>query len=168
MNLFILHHIQTISCQQHVDRHVVKMILESAQILCTAHWVIDGEIGDGWYRPTHERHPVVRWCCENSANYDYVYRQFMMLSVEYEWRYGREHLSWTKLGAAIKQRPWGIDRSEQCHDFVLAMPDKYKDEGSRVRSIEEAVVAYRRYYLGEKRPLFTWTRRAVPVWVKAS
>jgi len=101
MNLFVLALDPIESARYHVDRHVVKMVLESAQILCTIHHLCDGEIGNGWYKPTHVRHPVVVWGAECVGNYQYIFNQFTALAEEYQFRYGREHLSWTKLGEAL-------------------------------------------------------------------
>lgn len=162
MNLFVLALNPFESAQYHCDKHVVKMVLETAQILCTAHWLCDGEIGEGWYQPTHTRHPVVRWCAECAGNYRYAYNMFMALSGEYEYRYGREHLSWQKLGEVLVETPDYIDERSDVQDFALAMPP-----GALGRvDPDSAVSAYRRYYLSHKYRLFKWTKRAVPWWVQ--
>ena len=45
MNIFYLHENPEICAEYHCDKHVVKMILETAQMLSTAHRIIDGELG---------------------------------------------------------------------------------------------------------------------------
>ena len=42
MNLFYLHDNPKDCANMHVDKHCVKMILEYAQLLSTAHRVLDG------------------------------------------------------------------------------------------------------------------------------
>lgn len=159
MNLFILDEDQEKSVQSHCDRHVVKMILECAQILTTAHYLCDGELGEGWYKPTHQNHPVVRWAAETTGNYQYVYRQFELLSAEYTWRYGKTHLSWTRMGGVLHELPWDI-RVGRAIEFYLAMPVEY---GGRQRArLAETVRCYRAYYSGEKRRMFKWTGRPTP------
>jgi hypothetical protein len=155
------------SARYHCDKHVVKMTLEAAQILCTAHWLCDGEIGEGWYRPTHTGHPVVRWAAHCTGAYAYAWRQFKYLAAEYEYRYGREHLSWTKLGGALEQPPWYCTDSAAEPWFPLCMPSVYWPAGSvGTASLPEAVAAYRRYYGGEKQRMFKWTKRDVPDWLQ--
>jgi len=164
MNLFLLHHDPTISATMHTDKHVVKMTLETAQILCSAHWICDGCVGDGWYRLTHARHPVVRWAAANVNNYKYTYVMFSALAAEYEYRFGRVHESWRKLGDALVGPPHYI--SDEFENIVaLAMPEQYWPGTSRYVTIQEGVAAYRRYYRAEKRPLFRWKKRPVPDWL---
>ena len=43
MNIFVLDKDPHIAAQMHCDRHVPKMIVESAQMLSTAHRLLDGE-----------------------------------------------------------------------------------------------------------------------------
>ena len=65
MNIFMLHQEPQIAAQYHCDKHVVKMILESAQLLCTAL----NEAGVPMpYRVTHKNHPCSIWVRESRAN----------------------------------------------------------------------------------------------------
>lgn len=170
MNLFLLDADPIESATAHCDRHVVKMVLETAQILCSAHWLCDGTIGAGWYKPTHTRHPVVQWAAEQEINYNYAYQQFAALAAEYEYRYGKTHLSWTKLGAVLKSPPWLIDATvppSAAHwKFVQCMPTKYWEGNTRTTTLDKAIQSYRRYYRHDKQHLFTWTGRVVPDWLK--
>ena len=164
MNLFVLDEDQNKSVQYHTDKHVVKMILECAQILTTAHYICDGEIGENWYRPTHQNHPVVRWTAETDGNYRYVYRQFELLAAEYRVRYGKTHLSWTKMQNALYAPPWEISGGRVI-DFYLAMPVEFG--GRRRARLAETVRCYRAYYIGEKSRMFKWTNRPVPRFLTA-
>ena len=135
MNIFYLDKCPKRAAQQQCDKHVVKMILESAQMLSTAHH--EHGFHAMAYRPTHKNHPSTIWARSSMANYRWLYKHFKALSEEYTRRYGRVHLSWVKCGELLKQPPWGVPDTEftqppQC------MPDEYKRDCS--------IAAYRLYY----------------------
>ena len=154
MNIFILDDTPKRCAQQHCDKHVVKMILETAQILSTAHVIIDdNQIG---YKPTHINHPCTQWCCESRDNYDWLFELFEELCLEYKYRYGREHLSWIKYKNVLGEPPENIRWIGQT-DFVQAMPDTYKNS--------DPIQAYRNYYVNEKSNLLQYTRRLTPEWI---
>jgi hypothetical protein len=159
MNLFILDRHPDIAAQYHCDKHVVKMILETAQMLCTAHHVLDGAgaLGKGLYKSTHRNHPCTVWVRQNRANYDWAYRLFVGLAYEYEHRYGKQHLTYQKLFCVLGTPPEALPEGEQT-PFAQAMPDIYRDP--------DTVKAYRKYYVGEKSAILNWTRRPVPNWAK--
>lgn len=166
MNVFILDADPAINASFHTDSHVVKMILESAQILCTCHWLVDGDIGEGWYKPTHVNHPVIQWCTEHENNYHFVFQLFAHLSMEYEFRFNKEHATWVALGDVLTDAPDCIPYDQYGQDdFVLCMPEKYWPADSKRVNLEQAVLAYRRYYRGEKQHLFKWSKRFVPYWI---
>ena len=58
MNIFYLDEDPKLCAQYHCDRHCVKMVLETAQLLCTAHWMTGGEAP---YKKTHFNHPSNKW-----------------------------------------------------------------------------------------------------------
>ncbi len=112
MNIFYTDSDPKIAAQNMVDRHVVKMILESAQLLSTAHRLIDSESEDILYKSTHINHPSSIWTRENSANYDWLYEHFIALGEEYTHRYSRKHLTIEKLGEILKTTPKNINKGE--------------------------------------------------------
>ncbi len=133
------------------DRHVVKMVLETAQILCTiAH--LHGHAPP--YRPTHANHPCVIWAGAGYANWRWLVRHGLALCDEYTRRYERIHKScavieWIEQHAAGPLR----DRGRR-QPFAQAMPKKYRGT--------DAVAAYRRYYIGEKQSFASWHAPAKP------
>lgn len=166
MNLFLLDASPVMCAAYHCDKHVVKMVLETAQILCSAHWLCDEDIGPGWYRPTHLHHPIVQWAAHEALAYDFTYVMFKALAAEYEYRYGREHLSWTKFGDILNVRPHYIpERESVVNWFPLCMPPQYWPTGKQNVSLATAVKAYRAYYRGEKQRMFQWTGRGIPRWI---
>jgi hypothetical protein len=154
MNIFVLHEQPWVAAEMHVDKHVVKMIVESAQMLSTAHAVLDGE--QVAYKPTHINHPCSKWVRESVANYQWLYSLFRYLSQEYTHRYGKVHKTWLNHGKTLATPPKNIPEKGST-PFALAMPDQYKDDNP--------VTAYRKYYLGEKAHIFKWKDRSIPEWV---
>ena len=96
MNIFYLDRSPSIAAEMACDKHVVKMILESAQLLSTAHRVIDGdEYADkvGLYKMAHKNHPSTIWTRTSTENYMWLNRYFGALCREYTYRYGKHHAS---------------------------------------------------------------------------
>ena len=139
MNIFYLDKDPFKAAKLQYNKHVVKMILESAQMLCAAHHVL-GNPEDVPYKLAHKNHPSTIWVRENSLHYDWLYAHMIALGNEYTKRYGKTHLSITKckhLWFTPKDIPIKpFEQPPQC------MPDEYKDECS--------VKAYWNYYIGEK------------------
>ena len=140
MNIFYLHEDPRKAAEYQYNKHVVKMILESAQMLCTAHHHFDN--GDNVpYKKAHYNHPSTIWVRESIDHYFWLYDHMMALGDEYTLRYGKTHLSITKCKDALRIEPFGIDydgfkQPPQC------MPEEYKDECS--------VKAYWNYYINDK------------------
>lgn len=148
MNIFILDENPKLCAQYHCDKHVVKMILESAQMLCSA------VEGPDLYKPTHRNHPCSIWVRESIENFDWLYNLAIELGHEYTFRYGKIHKSIEVINRAnlYKSLPL-IDRTP----FAQAMPDQYRDS--------DAVKAYRNYYRFEKKDILKYTRREQPSWL---
>jgi hypothetical protein len=90
------------------DKMLVKMPLETAQMLCTAHREIDGDkYADevGLYKRAYWNHPCTVWARESKLNYLWLYVHFLALGSEYKFRYGREHASIIKLKEPLKKIP---------------------------------------------------------------
>ena len=140
MNIFYLHEDPRKAAEYQYNKHVVKMILESAQMLCTAHHHFDN--GDNVpYKKAHYNHPSTIWVRENSLHYDWLYEHFVALQGEYYKRYNKTHLSYTKCYVPLMNHPQNIPH-EPFEQPPQCMPDEYKDKCS--------VQAYWNYYIGEK------------------
>ena len=144
MNIFYLHQDPEQAARYQYNKHVVKMILESAQILCTAHHEIMGDDANVPYKRAHVNHPSTVWARQSANNYVWLYNHFVALSAEYEKRYGKEHLSYTKCEPYLRHLPsklvWsGFTQPPQC------MPDEYKDDCS--------IQAYWNYYIHGKKDI---------------
>ena len=140
MNIFYLHKDPFEAAKVQYNKHVVKMILESAQMLCAAHHVL-GDPDDVPYKLAHKNHPSTIWVRENSLHYYWLYSHMIALGLQYTYRYGKVHKSIIKCIKPLEQHPYNIpnkpfEQPPQC------MPDEYKDECS--------IKAYWNYYIGEK------------------
>lgn len=176
MNIFAVDNDAVISAQSLVDRHVVKMILESCQLLSTAHRLLDGEqyidktkTGRNvkrWrlpderetvlYSATHINHPSAVWCRTTIYNYNWLYQHFVALMNEYTYRYGKVHKC-ESMSQWLVYPPKNIKIAELT-PVTPAMPDEYKVPNDHVES-------YRNYYRTAKERMHKWTKREKPEWI---
>ncbi|MBI0416787.1 MAG: hypothetical protein SCH12_02565 [Nitrosomonadaceae bacterium] len=155
MNIFYLSK-NTKSCaKMHVDKHCVKMILEYAQLLCTAHRVIDNNQSNDLYKATHINHPSAVWARHSIANYKWLYKMMLSLLDEYSYRYGKIHAT-ARLVPILKHVPNIINK--EFTEPTPAMPEQYKISN-------DSITSYKNYYLGEKSHMFAWKKRRKPNWV---
>ena len=159
MNIFYFYDCPIASAKAQPDKMLVKMPLETAQILCTAHRELDGdEYADevGLYKRAYWNHPCTIWARAGVINYAWLYKHFLALGKEYKYRYGREHGSITKLKDALEPHPDNINPNPEMPPVAQAMPDQYKND--------DPIKAYRNYCINEKH-YAKWERgRDKPAW----
>lgn len=175
MNIFYLDSNPEKSAKYHNDKHVVKMILEYAQLLSTAHRVLDGteyfdlssnnrkikryKLNDDreqkLYKATHVNHPSAAWVRESTENYYWLYKMFHTLCNEYTYRYGKVHKS-SELLLPLGFYPKNLKEGKRTK-VPQAMPDYCKDE--------DPVIGYRTYYILEKSKINKYTKRKIPDWL---
>jgi hypothetical protein len=177
INIFILDKDPTLAAQLQCDKHVVKMIVESAQMLSTAHRMLDGEIkrapsksgktmSKHWtlpdnresvlYKAVHMAHPCTVWSMINTGNYWWHYVHFTALCDEYTYRYGKRHKSQEVIEWCLINKPNIPDIGFT--EPAKAMPDEYK--------VKSVVESYRNYYMGAKSGFAVWKNREKPEWFK--
>lgn len=163
MNVFFLDRTPTTCAEYHNDKHVVKMVIEYAQLLSTAHRVLDGKqywdktkngrrikryqmfnkyLDTNLYLAAHVNHPSAIWTRKSVHNYNWLFDLWFALSKEYEYRYGREHLTFTKLNKILMKAPKCMPRGEFT-DPPPAMPDECKVPG-------DSLASYHKYYREHK------------------
>jgi len=142
MNIFYLSEDPKQAAKYMYNKHVVKMILESAQLLCTAHIISDGEAADVPYKATHKNHPSAIWARESVSNYIWLYDHMIALGNEYTRRYGKKHLTILKCSGALCKAPNNVTKVDLT-PMPQCMPDQYKVPGNSVE-------AYWNYYEAEK------------------
>jgi len=165
MNVFFLDRDPQIAAQFHNDKHVVKMILESAQLLSTAHRVLDGDSkgvlsdarNDVLYKATHRNHPSAVWVRRELDHYRWVHDLLYFLIGEFRYRYGKPHAT-ERLQPFLLDAPHNIpmDGPFIMEDPPQCMPDDSKHE--------DCVTAYRTYYARHKYHIAGWKRRGTPEW----
>lgn len=158
MNIFVLHRDPFIAADMHCDKHVVKMILETAQMLSTAHRVHDGDVDPIMYKIAHKNHPSTKWICASNNNYNWAWCLFSGLCAEYRRRYNKVHATETKLLEKLRTPPKNIPVGHLT-EIPQCMPEHYK--------CSNVVQAYRNYYLGEKAGFAKWKLGNTPEWWNA-
>ena len=183
MNVFYVDKHPVKAAEQMCDKHIVKMILESAQLLCTCHRVQDGteyydKTANGrkikrWRHPNDNlepilykagwvKHPSTLWLFESAYNYIWLYKHMMAMNDEYKLRYNhtKDHLAVQKLGELLKQPPKNINVRAIGTDATPAMPDECIVPG-------DSVASYRKYYIMKKVRFATWKAPSkMPQWFK--
>jgi hypothetical protein len=180
MNLFILDKDPVLAAQLQCDKHVVKMIVESAQMLSTAHRMLDGYVEkrpsksgktmvNYWvhpnphlentlYKAVHHSHPCTVWTMQSSANFMWHVIHFQALLQEYTYRYGKTH-STDKIVSEVCRLPKNIPMGPQT-PFRLAMKDS-----PECIALGDPVKAYQAFYqTKQKRFSMVWTKRETPTW----
>ena len=175
MNIFYLHNNTKVCAEMHVDKHCVKMILEYAQLLSTAHRVIDGveyldtssgrkmkrwKLGTSYddilYKATHINHPSAIWARQSRDNYAWLWLLLDALCKEYTYRYNKIHkVEREGLLEQLRFVPSGIKEHPTFTEPTPAMPIEYIVKGDSIQS-------YHNYYNGAKVKLFSWKNRSVP------
>jgi hypothetical protein len=162
MNIFVLDESPSVAAEYHMDVHVVKMILETAQMLSTAHRILD-HIPDGetaLYKKTHVNHPCAVWARENSENYLWAFTLYLSLCDEYTYRFGKIHKTDRQLTEILCELPKNIPRSTSKTKFALAMPEEFK--------YDDAIKSYRSYYQFKANTLsrVSWKKRKIPNFIQ--
>jgi ribosomal protein L39E len=180
MNIFYLDHDPRVCAEMHNDKHTVKMIIEYAQLLSTAHRILDGDeytdltsngrkikrwrmretyMENGLMKASHINHPSNVWVRASRENYIWLYQLWLCLMKEYTYRYGKNH-------ACESRIPYLSIVPTNILDLPFtqptpAMPDEYKVSGDSIKS-------YHQYYTGSKTHLAKWKNRPVPNWYSAN
>jgi hypothetical protein len=185
MNIFYLHNDPVICAEMHNDKHCIKMILEYAQLLSTAHRFLDGvqSIGLSYsgrkqtryvlsdsrepilYSATHINHPSAIWVRQSRDNYAWLWSLLNALCKEYTYRYGKIHkVEREGLLLELWYIPAKIAEHPTFTEPTPAMPDEVKVAGNSMAS-------YRNYYINNKKHLASWqgkiNSRNVPGWYNA-
>lgn len=150
MNIFSLDNDPKVCATMHCDKHM-KMVLESAQLLSTAHRVLDGpEFKDDrkfLYKVTHVNHPCALWTRQSNNNYTWLYCLYRELCNEFFYRRGKHHAS-SALDSLLFRVPCNTPIGPLT-PHPLCMPDEYKVDNDPVKS-------YRNYYRFGKSDIVSW------------
>lgn len=150
MNIFVLDDDPRLAAEYHCDKHCVKMILESAQMLST--------VLNRGYKPTHRNHPCTLWLTESRENAEWLYELCDALNRECQRRFNhnRNHSSWMLIRDGLARHFDELPNTPQTR-FALAMPIQYQQH--------DVVQSYRNYYLNEKRGIASWSTQPPHWWL---
>lgn len=91
MNIFVTSP-DPVACAKVLDdKRLVKMVLETAQLLCTCHNILGTALANQLYKTTHINHPCAVWVRQSKANYDWTVRHLESLCIEYSNRFYKQH-----------------------------------------------------------------------------
>lgn len=158
MNIFFLDKDPYKAAEYLCDKHVVKLVLESAQIMSTVYNLSHDKDLDFTYRTTHKNHPCTIWARECFENYQWLSRHAVGLLLEYTHRYNKIHAS-TDIITRCCYVPDSVPINGEMTPPAQAMPEEYRNE--------DPVVAYRDYYFYDKRLSIdcSWNKtRSSPEW----
>jgi hypothetical protein len=185
LNIFYIDHDPVQAAEWMVDKHVVKMILESAQLLSTAHRVLDGKMeirnrlvpgtletpkyrkhkvwtlpdgrNDILYQATHINHPSAIWCRNSIENYTWLVEHFFALMNEYTYRYEKQHKCYGEISYMLQSPPKNLHKYEWT-PMPSCMADEYIISN-------EPLTNYRNYYIMGKSKMHKWKNRQPPEWI---
>jgi hypothetical protein len=156
MQIFIISKNPKTAARMLCDKHIIKMILESCQILSTCHHLYNSKYVNKIYKKTHINHPCVLWVCKSKSNYQWLVEHLKELFKEYFFRYNKkEHKSY-KIFKYLKNAPENLE-DLALTKFAKVVPDKF-----RKYSI---VKSYRTFYIEKKLEFCKWTKRKRPKWL---
>lgn len=174
MNIFALDKNPKLCAQYHNNKHLVKMLVESVQLLSSAYYTL-GQFGpvllmskerldsfpreSGFYKLTHRNHPSAIWTRSTIQNWKWLLELTKELAIEYTFRYGKNHSVESILEWMESNKPNLPDT--MLEDFSLAMPEQYHPINTK---INDTVFSYRLYYLFDKPHLADWGSRGEPKW----
>lgn len=153
MNIFFLDYDPKLCAKYHNDKHVVKMILETAQLLCGTHHMTNSQY-EIPYKLSHKNHPCSIWVREDLHNYKWLVELGFELCDQYTHRYNKRHKTQDVIEWCATHYP--KIPSIKLTTPPLAMPDEYK--------LGDAVMSYRNYYRGEKKDFSKWKHGETPYW----
>ena len=155
MNIFRVHDNPRIAAMHLCDKHVVKMILETAQVLSAAHHTAESRHMDKVYKVTHKNHPCTRWVRESKDNYLWTLEHLKGLLREYTYRYNKRH----KSGALL---PY-LSQVPNLPDVGQTEPPQAMYDDCRHY---DCVHAYCTYYKQRQEEIsMKWTKRKKPSWL---
>lgn len=181
MNIFYLDPDPVVCAQNHYDSHVIKMPLESAQMLSTTMRLVHSQRfcdEHGVYKLTFKNHPSTQWVRSHRSAFEYTYKLFEALLNEYKHRYGRTHASSFLLKACqefLKESTWNT--VTEFSPPPCAMPSMYKRDSNNqpfrynpkaanVLQKPDSLLSYREYYKSGKATLRKYTNRTEPEWLR--
>jgi len=163
MNRFLISYTPEWIARELCDKHIVKMPLEEAQMLCTVIRRYDPDHADrhDLYKSVHEKHPCTLWAGESRANYNYAFRLWNHMCLEYTYRYGRRHAS-ERFINALRDGIMCVPEGD-----LTAHPECFSEHTDLKTGEFYPMDSYRKFYMTKQRRFsMKWTNRPVPSWFR--
>ena len=146
MNIFVLDENPITAATMMCDKHIPKMIVESAQMMASAvrRWGATDDVmpltkAGKPYKGGYANHPCTVWAGDTFGNFSWLTDHAIALCVEYTSRFGKVHACADPITTLWRVGiDWVGEDDLTTTPFALAMPDEYRDDN--------AVRAYRAYY----------------------
>lgn len=161
MNIFILDTDMTKNVQSYVNKHVIKMCLETCQMLSTTYYFTNQE-ELAPYKINHPQHPCSIWARESLSNWLWLKELGLEICKEYTFRYGKQHKCEQIMKDMVAPNIIDIGLTE----LPKAMGEMVK---MGIDIPTDVVEAYRKYYNVCKTNMFNWegkiNGRKIPDWI---
>ena len=171
MNRFLIEHHPDAIAKSLCDKHIVKMPLEEAQMLCTAIWHHAPEYAEGHelYKPVHQKHPCTLWAMETRANFVYAFNLYTAMLCEYHHRYGKWHGAGNPSTTNKDARPQHLIAARHLIPDGQLTPHPQCFSGLDHLKTDELwpIEAYRAFYTVDKMKFARYNKgRSMPNWMK--
>jgi hypothetical protein len=169
MNIFALDISPKKAAKYHCDKHAVKMILESAQMISTVFDKYDYH-QDYMIKPCFQNHPCTLWAGKTYKNLLWLINLGNELTKEYTSRYNKVHKYNDIFRLASEHIEYLSDKfpEEGLQPFAIAMPEYLKEQAVENYSSDDAIQLYRQYYILEKNRFAVWKYSEMPDWYRKS
>lgn len=164
MNVFYLDHDIKKCVKHHCDKHVVKMVTETAQLISNVHRIFPG---DNFfpdfimnYDKRHINSPHAKWLRESIENYKFLCKFGLELYNEYQFRYNKPD----KHHRAIQIFKWSLQNTPNLPNLSFSYPPIVMDDEFKIKN--NIVLSYRNLYMTDKRHFMSWKNRNKPTWFK--
>lgn len=169
MNLFVSDPCPVVSAQALDDKRIRKMVLETAQLLCTVipqRLVLNNDQLLLMYRSTHVRHPITHWCGDAPENLLWTYRHYQALSIEYGHRFNKPHKTITQFAVVFAElfASFGFETPLPANFQNNARSIERGIDFSHIENVHEAYRQYLTTRFNTDKLTPQWTNRQKPAW----
>jgi hypothetical protein len=171
MNRFLIDHHPDAIAKQLCDKHIVKMPLEEAQMLCTSIWHHAPEYAEEHelYKPVHQKHPCTLWAMKTRANFVFAFNLYTSMLCEYNYRYGKWHGAGNPSTTNPDARPQHLLYAKRYipDGQLTAHPQCFSGHDHCKTDEDWPIMAYRAFYIVDKSSFARYDKgREYPSWMK--
>jgi len=170
MNRFIIEEDVEAIAKSLCDKHVVKMPLEEAQMLCTSIWHHAPEYAaeHELYKPVHQKHPCTLWAMKTRANFIFSFNLYTAMLCEYHYRYGKWHGAGNPSTTNVNARPQHLLYAKKFipEGDMTPHPQCFSGHDDLKTDEDYPIEAYRAFYRVDKLSFARYNHgRNMPQWL---